>query len=383
MRKNEAGFTLIEVLAAVTIMAILIPSVLALMNLGSGKARQRTAAEQLKQVHRAATEYIQANYATLQAAATASDSVSVSVADLKSGGYLPATFQTTNPWNQTYTLYVTQPSAGNLQGLVVTSGGEGHTAAQPAFGNRIIPETAAMAGAIGGYFPTGDIPGQAAGVVQGAYGGWQFALAGTDIPNPGAGRLAALAYFSSGTLANDYLYRVEIPGYPELNTMSTNLHMAGNRINMGGGDVGGAGAEGIGRLNFEGKLHGDFPCASSDDEGTVFFDQDEGLYVCRNGEKEIIADTGNSGLFQSATIASNGDLIPKPLCPSGVASNPQIFVTPAIFYDDTHQLLRGVQAWATNVGDDWQVHIQVLTPAGWMTPVGDGGKVQVITRCAH
>lgn len=383
MRKNEAGFTLIEVLAAVTIMAILFPAMMTLMNLGSSKARQRTAAEQLKQVHRAATEYIQANYATLQGTATASNSVSVSVADLKTGSYLPATFQTTNPWNQTYTLYVTQPSADNLQGLVVTSGGTGHTAAHPEFGNRIIPEAAAMAGAIGGYFPTGDIPGQAAGVVQGAYGGWQFALAGTDIPNPGGGHFAALAYFSAGTLANDYLYRVEIPGHPELNTMSTHLYMAGNRINMGGGDVGGAGAEGIGRLNFEtGKLHSDFPCASSDDEGTVFFDQDEGLYVCRNGVKEIIADTGNSGLFQTATIASAGDVIAKPVCPTGAAPNPEIFTVPVMYHDDTYQLLRGVQAWATDLGSDWQVHLQVLTGAGWTTPT-TSAKIQVITQCGN
>lgn len=383
--KDQRGFTLIEVLVAVTIMAFLIPSVMALLNLTSVKPKQRVAADQLSQVQTAAKEYIEANYATLQASATAAVSVAVPVATLQSGGYLPATFQATNPWNQTYTVYVTEPVADNLQGLVITSGGQGHTAGQPAFGNRIIPETAAMAGAVGGYFPTGDIPGQAAGVVQGAYGGWQFALAGTDIPSPGAGHLAALAYFSaaSGSSTDDFLHRVDVAGKPELNTMTTTLHMGGNTIEMGDGNVGGGVGEGVGRLNFENHVATDYTCATADDSGGVHYDPAEGLYICRSGQKEVLADSGNSTLFQDASVVPTGTVIPKPACPTGAASNPEIYVSPATYHDNAFQVLRGVQTWAVDTGSDWTVNLQVLTPSGWTTPAAAAGKILVVTRCAN
>jgi hypothetical protein len=43
--------------------------------------------------------------------------------------------------------------------------------------------------------------------------------------------LAALVAFTNGNLQNDYLYRVAVPGHPELNTMETNLNMGTNNAN--------------------------------------------------------------------------------------------------------------------------------------------------------
>ncbi|AIA55725.1 hypothetical protein Acaty_c1866 [Acidithiobacillus caldus ATCC 51756] len=60
------------------------------------------------------------------------------------------------------------------------------------------------------------------------YSGWKVPTSGF---NAQPGHLAALIEYSNGQIQNDYLYRVSVPGQPQLNQMQTNLDMGNNNIN--------------------------------------------------------------------------------------------------------------------------------------------------------
>ena len=203
-----------------------------------------------------------------------------------------------------------------------------------------------------------------------------------DIANPGAGHLAYSYYMDQGQIGDDYLYRNEVPGNPEVNRMTTELDMDGNTINMGDGDVGGGDEEGVRKVNFEDHDPSDFSCADHDDDGgSVFYDRSDGLYVCREGKKQKIADQGNEGFLQNTQIATNGDSIAKPDC--SPSTTPQIFVSPVAFSRNTSgEDLKAVQAYAQESGTDWTVHLRVLTKSGWKYPSSSYGRLMVITKCS-
>ncbi|GKT29876.1 shufflon system plasmid conjugative transfer pilus tip adhesin PilV, partial [Aduncisulcus paluster] len=169
--------------------------------------------------------------------------------------------------------------------------------------------------------------------LRGSYGGWTVNLSGTNIPIPSPGHIGGRAFLREGDLSQDFLYRVEVPGHPELNEMSTELDMTDHAI------------ENVKEIQFEEHTIADI-------DATGF---------CGDPEKKaILADTGNSQLFKDATYATDGELIPKPTCPPGVTSVPQIFVAPAVFAEGPEsQAFVAVQSWATDEGDNWRVHLRI------------------------
>ncbi|MNT46427.1 hypothetical protein D3C72_1830680 [compost metagenome] len=161
---------------------------------------------------KAALQFVQDEAATLVAQATASVPVSVTPAMLVNGGYLPAGFSVTNVFGQTWLLQVMQPTPNNLQALVTSQGGRAIT------DTRQLVQIAAQAGAQGGFVPYAGQNGDPTMVptrAYGAYGAWQVPLA--NYTNPGSGRLASLLAFTGAQANNGYLYRVQVPGAPELN----------------------------------------------------------------------------------------------------------------------------------------------------------------------
>ncbi len=174
------------------------------------------AAKQLHQVTEAAKGYITAYAGAIEGSATATTPATITVPMLVNTGFLPQGFQSGNPYGQTWEVQVLQPQPGNLQALVLSQGG---TPIQSADAPRIASE----AGAEGGTIDTAN------NTAQGSYGGWSVSMSGYT--NPGAGHLAALVAYSGGQLQSDYLYRVAVPGQPQLNTMQTNLDMGNNNIN--------------------------------------------------------------------------------------------------------------------------------------------------------
>ena len=159
----------------------------------------------------------------MEANSSATSPATITVSMLQNTGYLPNAFGATDPYGQTWQVQVLQPAPGQLQALVLTQGGT-------QIGQTQAPMIAAQAGAQGGFVPyNGQYGTLNSSIAQGAYSGWQVSL--SNYANPGPGHLAALLYFNNGNLQNDYLYRVAVPGQPQLNTMQTNLNMGNNSVN--------------------------------------------------------------------------------------------------------------------------------------------------------
>jgi prepilin-type N-terminal cleavage/methylation domain-containing protein len=380
--KNHKGMTLIEVLFAITIFAALLGPLSHWIQQGTIKQAAKTASMQMQEVAQAARAYCKDNYSSLIASATASNAETVTIADLQAGGYLTGSFNNANPWNQSYVTYVNEPTSGDLRILVLTTGGRNHDPNNPDFGNKTIPSVAASMGGSGGFVATGDMPGVPANTVQGAFGGWDLDLSGTGIPNPGAGHLAYLVNIDEDEIDRDSLYRVNVPGQPELNQMFTTLDMNSNQIIMGDADVGGGDGEGVRSVNLEDHEAGDFTCADHDDDGgRLFYDRSEGLYLCRQGVKYLITDTGNSRIFGGSTIARHNEVITKPHCPVAEPT-PKIYVTPAMASDGgTGYPMQSLETWATDNGGSWTVKMRIQTREGYKYPSSTYGRILVMTTC--
>ncbi len=383
--QNEKGFTLIELIIVIAGMSIMMPMLFSFANMALDRLAEKTVGDHLARVSESVSEYVLANYSTLETAATAAVATTIPFATLIADGHLPTTFRSTNGWNQTYQIYVIEPTAGNLQAIVLTTGGRDQSISAEGFADRMVPLAAINAGAIGGYVPTGNLPGESNAQLMGAMGGWTFTFAGTNIPNPGSGHLGSMMYFDSSDVnANDYLHRVAVPGAPELNAMTVNLDMDGFTIEMGGdGEVGGGDTEGVGRINFEDLAEGAYACAGDDDtRGSLFFNDDQGLFICRQGELFRLNDTGNTGSFQGAGIVSHGSIVNQPTCPASLPT-PQIFFAPAIFSDDNNFYpLQAVQAWATDNGNGtWTANLRVMASGAWMNPSSVYGRKLALVSC--
>ncbi len=238
-RACQRGFTLMELVAFAAILSIVAIAAVPLVQNLQGAAESSAAGEQLRDVARASGQYIKAHYAALQSIANPTTAASIAPATLQAEGFLPGAGLYRNPWRQTYTLYVLQPSAGNLLGVVLTQGGRSAPAGSTRpedirFAEVMVPGAARRAGATGGFVSAGNIAGAAAGRLYGAAGGWQLDIGGTNIGNPGPGHLAALVYFAAGDLVDDALYRVAVPGNADANRMHVTLDMNGNNITNAG-----------------------------------------------------------------------------------------------------------------------------------------------------
>lgn len=368
---------LIEVIGALIIMIIVMPTLLGIWEKGYVELQKRQAADHLMRVSKASASYVRKHQATLLTSATANSGPSVSIATLVTESLLPAGFSNTNVWGQGYTVYIRQPQAKELQAIVLTTGGRAST--QSIFASAIVPSAALMAGGAAGFVPTGALPGQTAGTLHGAGGGWVVNLGTFGIPSPGAGHLGALASFDSAALGQDFLYRVAVPGHEELNAMQTELDMTDHAIRD------------VKEIQFvEREITGE-ACTAPEDQGRLFLDRVQGLYLCRNNALEIVADTGNATLFKTARLAQNGEKIAKPVCPSGTGTVAQIFTTPVIAEAGPDAPpISSFQAWATSLSDtEWQVHLRLLTSSkalsadgsGWVYPEANYGRIMILTTC--
>lgn len=208
---------ILGVLFATLLGMVMIPTFMHFEHEGIENARIAATADQFKKVSDAAQAYIEANHTLIEQKATSSVPATISVAALAGTGFLPTSTAANNPYGQTWTIQVLQPSPGKLQALVLSTGGESIDQAK-------LPLVAAHAGAEGGFIPYPNQFGSLGpNVAQGSYGGWQVPM--TGYTNPGQGHLAGLLYFNNGNLANNYLYRNAVPGHPELNAMQTDLSM--------------------------------------------------------------------------------------------------------------------------------------------------------------
>ena len=284
---------------------LMIPAYMHFETVAIDNAKAATTAQQMQQVSQAAQAYIQANYSAVEANSTASSPATITVSMLQNTGYLPNAFSAANPFGQMWQVQVLQPTPGQLQALVLTQGGT-------QIGQVQAPMIAAQAGAQGGFVPyNGQYGTLNDTVAHGAYSGWQVSMSGYT--NPGSGHLAALLAFNNGNLENNYLYRVAVPGQPQLNTMQTNLNMGANNINnanevnaqsetlAGGQPNGQYGALQIGSNYY----YGDSSNAAVRTPGSFYIQNQNGSGAAQIAE---VSNVWGSGELQGSYINSTGDV---------------------------------------------------------------------------
>jgi prepilin-type N-terminal cleavage/methylation domain-containing protein len=266
-RRRARGFTMIEMLVALALAAIMIAGLAGMVNASLGDMRAQQAALYQSQLTTAAAQLVRQNYTALASAATVSKPVVVKLtgAPYALSSWLPAGTGALNAYRQTPCLLVYAGAvAGTLQALLVTEGGT--TVADSELGY-----IAANAGAGGGSIPSLN---NAGGAALGAYGSWKVAA-----PNPagascsgtktGPGHLASLVTYNATQAQNaDYLYRVAVPGDPSANAMQVPIVLAPQTAYAGCSTLGAVAADTLGEvLNCEGNVW--VPQASFHWRGTV------------------------------------------------------------------------------------------------------------------
>ena len=373
-KTKQSGFTLIELVIALTVIGVLMPIVYQHWQIGYIAEQQSHAADQLRQVNDASDAYIKRHFDTLLSSTTPSSGPQITIDQLVNDGLLPEGFRNSNIWGQSYEIYVRKPHENTLNSITITRGGREHKEGD-SFATLTVPGAALRLGGAGGFVPTGALPGQQDGTLHGAAGGFILDLAALGITSPGPGHLGAYSAFDEYDLGTDYLYRGEVPGHPEYNQMQTELDMTGHGI------------ENVGSVQYVSRTVTDGESCSTEDEGKMFLDELQGMYLCRNGMLVLMADTGNSTQFKMSTVANNGDRIAKPSCAPGTGTSPQIYVAPAIASSGSQSpAMSALQAWATSVSaTEWQVHLRVLNTSNsdaWVYPTPEYGRVMVFTTYA-
>ena len=372
-KTKQSGFTPIELVIALTVIGVLMPIVYQHWQIGYIAEQQSHAADQLRQVNDASDAYIKRHFDTLLSSTTPSSGPQITIDQLVNDGLLPEGFRNSNIWGQSYEIYVRKPHENTLNSITITRGGREHKEGD-SFATLTVPGAALRLGGAGGFVPTGALPGQQDGTLHGAAGGFILDLAALGITSPGPGHLGAYSAFDEYDLGTDYLYRGEVPGHPEYNQMQTELDMTGHGI------------ENVGSVQYVSRTVTDGESCSTEDEGKMFLDELQGMYLCRNGMLVLMADTGNSTQFKMSTVANNGDRIAKPSCAPGTGTSPQIYVAPAIASSGAQSpAMSALQAWATSVSaTEWQVHLRVLNTSNsdaWVYPTPEYGRVMVFTTC--
>lgn len=216
----------IAMMFALIASVILLPALYMGVSTYADQIRATATALQMAHIQKAAEAYITTNAAAVEANSTASSPAIITVPMLVNTGFLPNGFNSMNPYGQTWQVQVLQPAANQLQALVLGVGGN----AIPAKQSGMIATTAGdSGGVIGGGSGDFAVPGCSGGEACGAYAGWSVSTAGYQ--NVAAAHPAALIEYANNQLQSDYLYRVAVPGQPQLNTMQTNLNMGANSVN--------------------------------------------------------------------------------------------------------------------------------------------------------
>lgn len=214
MMRKQSGFTLIEVVASLAILGVILALSARMADQYMLDTKNQAAASHTKQVIDASQKYIKDNYAAIVASATPTVPVSITVANLVAGGYLPTGFNATNAVGHTIATYALEPTANQITAVAVTSGA-------PVINDLDLGVIAAAIGEAGG-----SIRSSATTTLTGSFGKWAIPLANYGVA-PGAGHFGGAIWFDqTGGLVTDYVYRAAVPGHPEANTMTTPLIMS-------------------------------------------------------------------------------------------------------------------------------------------------------------
>jgi len=217
----QAGFALIEIMVALGLLLVVGASGATYVSRHTENLSADAAADHLRTVAKAADVYAVAQQEQIETALESAPAVSVTVEALQAGGFLPASVRPSNNYGQTYAIRFARTPQGNIEGVVVTRGGE---TIKPRSKRRI----ASRLGLAGGHLDE-----QSMTALVGTNGGWTRPLADFGM---GAGE-AELAYalfvedaVKAGGVGDQYMSRTNVAGMPELNRMEADLDMGGNDL---------------------------------------------------------------------------------------------------------------------------------------------------------
>jgi type II secretory pathway pseudopilin PulG len=369
-RQGQSGFTSIEAIGAMFVFVILSTLLAMMWTMGMDLLKKRAAAHQLAEVGRAAVTYARSQ-GLLFSLIPGAQAIAVSSDDLIAAGALahPPDQPLRNAWQQEYQIYYYLPTTADKQQvtvLVLTTGGEPFSLADA---------PAALVGGSAGIVMATD----SEDTLQGVGGGYSITLDSPpmDIPSPGPGHLGLYATLDDAALNADVLYRVAVPGQAELNQMRVNLDMSDHSLLD------------VHSLQFNASTVDLQTICGTDDttkaaaEGKVFYHPGQGsdpggLFACRLGRPQLIADAGNSAFIRTALTALPGAEVAKPPCADD--QSPFIAVSPA-------SLPVGMSAGETlrtfysDNPNSWTVRMSRLAADGAELST-DGGSISVLTSCS-
>lgn len=394
-RKQEGFFFVTGAFLALMIVFMAMPIIAKEGERYMNSMQINTAAEQLSTLRDALNDYVRVNYAALSGSVTETSGVEVSLSDLRDGGFLLDSYSMRSPFGQQYRAFVfagSQPDS--LVSIVVSEGGIGGGGPYAALSgedqrlvSRVIPKVAQRVGATGGHIPSVELPGMAQGVIEGSNGIWTFDTNGlTPFASVGQGSVATVQHFTSGSMNNDYLYRVEVPGQPELNEMNTHLSLGGHDI-TNARNV----SDMTGYLHTQGDELNDGNVIEAErgnltlHDGTVF----SGDVVLEDVEVGGQPVPVSRAVFDQRRINAGGAL-PKPSCPAGSSAqpfaSPDSFPVSATNGVQTRSGLRSGNLLANRVraveqANRWIIHLDVNIDGTWYALDASEGTLIANPKC--
>jgi hypothetical protein len=184
-----------------------------------------------------ASSYVKDNYTTLvtQLPYGSTTILNVSIATLKTAGYLNSNISSTNPYGQTYELRIRSGTATNLlEALVVSTGGQSLDLRVAAKVARLLKSDGGFTINSGGYCGTTLLAANTLCGVMGVWSAVTSRFVGSGSTDPGQGHLVSALFFTNGSIVDDYLYRKRVPGNSKLNQMQTYLQMGTAAVAVAG-----------------------------------------------------------------------------------------------------------------------------------------------------
>lgn len=225
LARRQVGVTLLEAVITLAVMAIGLVGLMKIGNAFHDDAKNALYADSARQYGAASRNYIRDNYATIAASATSTNAYVITAPMLVAGGYLPTGATSKVGFRQDICTLVMQPSAGKLNGLVVSEQGD-----------DLDDVTLSNIVGIGGA-SMGSVLSSAATLVTGAKGGWSFPVSDFDASvnqlaqrcdgvtagpvRVAKGHIAIALWYEGNAAETSTLYRDAVPGQPQLNRMNT------------------------------------------------------------------------------------------------------------------------------------------------------------------
>jgi hypothetical protein len=319
--KARRGVGLLEVSLGLAITALAMGG-FAVMQTNSAQAqRAQAAGGTLNDVHEAARAYVQANRAALLSstsvggapiavlAGRTSAAEAVPGGSLQAAGLLPAAWVDRNSYGHRHVVLIRQPTAGNLEMMVIQSGGQ-------AVRQQDLSRVASRAGAAGGFVPEQNMPSAPTTQVTGMGGGWAAPrttwTSGAWQPQPG--RAATYAFFPANASENGtFLSRVNT-GNPDDTRMQTAINMNGNAIS-GAGAIDGTSLSTTGLIQANGNISTSGQLSSNGNINTnQWLQAQQGLWT--GGQITAVGNISAGGVMSAQTVSLTASITEGSGCSS-------------------------------------------------------------------